>query len=668
MGYLGHALPPRPSHTLVVTPARRLVTAALLLCLTATAQPTAAAPQRSGLSAGPGGSVAAADDDGVLEVAGLDGRAVLHDDVVQHDARRGVAAKIRKWPGRTIPYYESIPAKWDWSLDQAFDHWNRSGGKIKFVEVPKSKAKLFIQYGYTGGADGVGTLGYGSRNYVNLSPAYKKTDEKVAETRVWVGRLFAHELGHVLGFSHTQAKCSLMVPVFVFGVCPVLAEDKPGYYACRWIDKKLLNHFIRMYGGKAKRSPAACLIEALPEPLRDVRFSGGNAESKPVTVTWTPPKSVRDGTKLRLTVWRGTSCAAVPDTFDLRVGLDPRAGKWTDPTFGEGTWCYHVQIENRYGGTRPAHTAALPRYRPVPGTPAVGTPTFHAAHGGWHVAWTPPWPGAHLEAVRNPADPEVCLTDYDMWEAETLEAHGAGTYLLEARAPEECVTFYVLTDWNTMSPAAQRTLSVPAGATPSAPAIGPLTWNVDDGQFTSTWTPPHAYMSLRVMRPAFDDPTTCAPAYDEDQADWVGQGATATTWTLQAYDASECFRFYAVTNWGTHSAATEVLSQVPAPTATVSVGTVAPWTQDPSAASAVATLSSPAYLLGIEVLEGTCPAVVPAGLDWYDGYEDWDTPNLWYFYPEPWGSPSQQCVMFAAMEGFGQHGPVVKRQFTVAAP
>ena len=87
------------------------------------------------------------------------------------------AARIRKWPGRTIPYYESIPAKWDWSLDEAFAHWNGSGGKIKFVEVPRRKAKLVISYGDTGGADGVGTLGYQYRNYVHLSPAYKKADE-----------------------------------------------------------------------------------------------------------------------------------------------------------------------------------------------------------------------------------------------------------------------------------------------------------------------------------------------------------------------------------------------------------------------------------------------------------------------------------------------------------
>ena len=43
----------------------------------------------------------------------------LAEDVVRPATTRfGIAARIRKWPGRTIRYYESIPKKWDWSLDR----------------------------------------------------------------------------------------------------------------------------------------------------------------------------------------------------------------------------------------------------------------------------------------------------------------------------------------------------------------------------------------------------------------------------------------------------------------------------------------------------------------------------------------------------------------------
>ncbi len=60
--------------------------------------------------------------------------------------------------------------------------------------------------------------------------------------------------------------------------------------------------------------------------------------------------------------------------------------------------------------------------------------------------------------------------------------------------------------------------------------------------------------------------------------------------------------------------------------------------------------------------------MVPAGLEWSDGYPDWDTPDLYYFSTEPYGTPGQYCVMFAAVDRFQQHGPVLKRQFTIAAP
>lgn len=592
-------------------------------------------------------------------------RRSLADDVVVPRGRSPFA-RIRKWPGHTIPYYESIPAKWDWSLDQAIDHWNQAGGKIKFVEVPRSKAKLVISYGDTYGADGIGTLGYSPYgDIVHLSPAYKKVDEHIPEERVWVGRLFTHELGHVLGFNHTPGACSLMVAIYDFGVCPPLPDGKPGYYNCRWIDKKLLKRFVQMYGGKAKRPPALCLIEELPGELKNVTFSGGNTEGKPVRITWTPPAKVRDGTKVRITVSE-VACAALQDeSYDVLV--DPKAGSWTDPTFAKGTWCYRTQIRNRYGAGRPPQSAALPRYAPVPAAPDVGTPTFHSAHGGWHVAWSPPLPNTWLEAIRNPDAPGTCITTWDQYDGEFLDAHGAGTRLLAARAPVECVTFFVVTGWGTVSPGTSRTLTVPAAGTPAAPAVGPRTWDPSGSRFTFSWTAPDQYTTLRAMRAPYEDPTTCPVGYSDDDADYVDYDPDIVKWAVYANRASECLVLYAVTDWGTRSqTGTQIVTQVPAPTVTPTVGTVGPYAGDPSAASATATLSTPDYYLGIEVLEGVCPVAVPADLGWFDGYEDFDHPNLWYFYPEPFGSSSQQCVMFTARDGFDQHGPVVKRQFTVA--
>jgi hypothetical protein len=590
---------------------------------------------------------------------------VLVDDVIR-PARSSVAARVRKWPGRTIPYFEKIPAKWDWSLDRAIAHWNKSGSKIKFVEVPRRKAKLVISYGDTGGADGVGTLGYQYRNYVYLSPAYKKADQYNPETRVWVGRLFAHELGHVLGFDHTPGQCALMYPVYNFGVCKTLAPGKPGYYNCRWIDKKLLRRFTKMYGGKPKRPPKLCLIEELPGQLRSVTFTGGNSQARPVKVTWVPPTTVRAGTKVYVTVWKGTSCSVAPNRWERRVAVDPKAGSWTDPAYGQGTWCYLVHIENRYGASQPASGRALARYAPVPAAPAVGTPTWRPQDGGWRFTWQPPLAGTALVALRNFDDPALCAPSFDAGSVEYLDQVGSTTWHLYAVAPQECLKFYVVTDWGTTSPAKQVGVVVPSS--PAAPTPGPLVWDPDSYGFQFTWTPPDTFTSLRAMR-NFDDPDTCPTTYDEDQADWLGQDYDTGKWLLNAYGTSECVSLFAVTSWGTVSDRKQITTQVPPPTVTPAVGaSIVPYANDPAAGSTTASLASNAHSLGIEVLPGTCPTVVPNDLDWWDGNVDWDTPNLWYFYPEPWGSTTQQCALFAAVDGFGQHGPVVKRQFTLAAP
>ena len=42
---------------------------------------------------------------------------------------------MRKWKQNRLYYYETIPAKWDWSLTKAVAKWNASGGRIKLVRT-----------------------------------------------------------------------------------------------------------------------------------------------------------------------------------------------------------------------------------------------------------------------------------------------------------------------------------------------------------------------------------------------------------------------------------------------------------------------------------------------------------------------------------------------------
>lgn len=576
----------------------------------------------------------------------------LSGDVVGPPAVDGLQRpQYRKWPGKTIRYHETIPHKWDWSLDQAIRHWNEAGGGIRFVESTNAKARLRISYGDTGGADGIGTLGFQRSNYVHLSPSYKHADEHAAETRVWVGRLFTHELGHVLGFNHTGGQCSLMYPIYDFGLCPPLPDNEPGYYNCRWIDQPLLRRFVAMYGGRVRRPSTLCLIEALPQPLRDVRFSGGQPDDAPVRVAWKAPSRVSDGTKLWLTVWRSSSCAKAPDTWERRVEVDPRAESWSDPHYGKGSWCYRVEILNRYGAGRPPIVKEMDRWAPVPEAPDVASPVWLPDKGGWRFTWSAAR-GTQLAVVRNRNDPEICPENADDW--SSLSGGGTNRWLLYAEAANECVLLVVTTEWGTISEPTTVVLAIPGVATP--PVIGAPVWVPAEGSFRVSWTPPDDNTHLEVVRSS-DDPGTCPSSYEPGSSDWPYEEGPGR-WLVWSNYARECVTFFAVTSWGSVSPGTQVVLQVPPPTVTPTVGNLT-YQADSGSATVSASLAGDQYELRVEVLPGNCPAQPPTDAGWWDGYES--SPGTWTIYPE---SQGLQCVLFAALDGFGQHGPVVARTFT----
>ncbi|NHC24673.1 matrixin family metalloprotease [Nocardioides sp. IC4_145] len=559
--------------------------------------------------------------------------------------------KPRRWPGRTIRYHETLPAKWDWSLDRAVERWNRSGGNIRFVEVPRSKARLTIRYGDTGGADGVGTLGYQATNYVHLAPFYKQADALRAETRVWVGRLLAHELGHVLGFDHTGGRCSLMYPVFDMGGCPLLSAT-PGSYECRWIDKPLLRRFVAWYGGRARLAPRRCLIEPLPAPLRDVNFSGGQPADRPVRITWRPVSGARPGTKVFVTVWKAPTCGRRPRSWDLRVGLAPSVGTWSDPRYGTGAWCFGVEVANRYGGARSGGVRRIERWAPVPPAPAVGTPTWVASESAWRFTWSGS-PGVDLAVVRSWEDPTTCPTGTTDWMA--LDRGPGGGYLLHASRAAECVLLVAVTDWGTVSPPTRLLLEVPGVG--SEPQVGTPAWVPARSAFRVSWTPPDPGTRLEVVRG--DGSGACPVSIGDGWSEALEQDGPST-WLVPTWSASECVAFVAVTSWGAVSPATTLTLTVPPPTVRPTVGEL---TYDPDAGSArvAVDLSEDAGRLGIQVLPGSCPATPPADATWSDGFANGD--GTWTVHPASAEAPS--CVLFAALYDFGRPGPVVERELVV---
>lgn len=471
---------------------------------------------------------------------------LLHDDVVRPAARPGVAPRIRKWPGSRIPYHETIPRKWQWSLDRAIDHWNSSGGDIRFVKVPRRKAKLVIRYGDTYGAEGIATLGYQHTNFVHLGRHYKRVDAHDPEQRVWVGVLFAHELGHVLGFDHFGPQCTLMHPVFYFGVCDLLVEDRPGWYHCRWIDKPLLRRFIRMYGGSPERPPRRCLIEKLPPQLTNVAFSGGG--DQPVRARWDVGR-VRAGTRVRIAVWQGgTECSAdgggTQGFYDQTA--DPSAGSWTDAGYGQGPWCYRLWIENRYGAARPPFTDRRTRYAPVPATPVVAAPVWRPGAMAWRFSWQAP-AGTALAVLTDRADPGVCPTVYDPTLVEPLYPNAArDAWDLYPSSPTQCVKVLAVADWGTVSPPGEpRVLETPR---PSTPTVSNGAWDADwfGWRFTSdAWQSGNEIVLMRDWA----NPGRCVTTYDESAAEWQWDEGGGV-FHVGSSGEPECLVFFARAPWG----------------------------------------------------------------------------------------------------------------------
>lgn len=276
-------------------------------------------------------------------------RLELHGDAAT--PKRSGRSGLNKWNVRTLYYYETIPTKWDWSLSTAVAKWNGAGGNIRLIPTAvRSRANVVISYGYTGGAAGMATVGSTSGAWVHLSPSYSARDGLDPWYRVEVMALFTHELGHVLGFGHTTAKCSIMKAVLDVGGCGMLPAALPGYYKCRTIDPALLLRFIATYGGTARYPASYCLIDPLPSQLWGVAFSGG--ASSPVKVRWTRPAYVPSGSRVQVRIWSSSSCGSAP-AWAESVDVSPTALAWSDTNAGRsGRQCFRVNLVNRLGAGR----------------------------------------------------------------------------------------------------------------------------------------------------------------------------------------------------------------------------------------------------------------------------------------------------------------------------
>ena len=279
-----------------------------------------------------------------------------HSTTAEHDAiavegARSDRAKRRvsyAWKGSRVYYRSTVAAKWDWSLRTAVNKWNQSGGKVRFVRTTSAKrAQLTISSADIGAAAGLATVGRARRAYVHLSTAYDNVDELDAHYRIEVMMIFAHELGHVLGFQHSSTACSLMSPMLDVEGCQVIPRaERPGYYMCRTVNGALLHRFVRVYGGRARHPAGWCPIDKIPAALTSVDITGGT--DSPVTIRWATPTSVPSGSRVKISSWESDACEVAPEAVGTTyAAVDD--GTWQDPeTEAIGNHCFRVQLVNRY--------------------------------------------------------------------------------------------------------------------------------------------------------------------------------------------------------------------------------------------------------------------------------------------------------------------------------
>ncbi len=122
----------------------------------------------------------------------------------KHKAHKHDSVRSNVWAQRTLTYYETIPSQWDWSLSTAVAKWNASGARSASCAWRPSAGPagdLLRQRGVQGGGGHVGPTVH---PWVRLSTYYRNVDANDASNRVEVMAVLAHELGHVLGFEHTD--------------------------------------------------------------------------------------------------------------------------------------------------------------------------------------------------------------------------------------------------------------------------------------------------------------------------------------------------------------------------------------------------------------------------------------------------------------------------------
>jgi hypothetical protein len=178
-----------------------------------------------------------------------------------------------RWPRGRIPYYNAARAN-RWPIRRAVRAWNASGAGVRFVAVPRRRAKVVIRYHRSRKCEGVGyaVVDFARGVAIRGDVAISRPDPGDPACARWaLAMVAAHELGHVLGLEHEHRRCATMnatIMGFGPGRCDPTAEWE---WRCRLLERDDVRGAVRLYGGRVRARPRpTCDIFAPPQPPADI--------------------------------------------------------------------------------------------------------------------------------------------------------------------------------------------------------------------------------------------------------------------------------------------------------------------------------------------------------------------------------------------------------------